>query len=152
MPDSAAPLVRIVIVDRSEAFRSGASGWIADQPGLEVVGTARSGPEGLRAVERLDPDLVLVDAVLPEMDGFQLVRTIKRRERPPLAVVTTFLPSTVARDAAYDAGADGFVAKDDFAGSFELLLDELLDGRGGDGRLTTRKRSVPRGSRIEPAR
>jgi len=152
MRDSPETPVRILIVDRSEAFLTGVARWIADRPDLTVAGTARSGPEGLDAVERLDPDLVLVDAVLPGLDGFRFVRAVKQRPRPPLAIVTMFLASSAARDAARDAGADGFLAKDDFAGSFELLLGELPTGRGWrDGRPATRKKSVRPGSRTEPA-
>lgn len=151
MPEPPDPELRILIVDGSDAFLGSAVAWIAGRPGLQVVGTARTGSEGLDAVERLDPDLVLVDAVLPGLDGFQLVREIKKRERPPFAVVTTFMASSAAKSAALDAGADGFVAKDDFAGAFDLLLGDIPGRRRPRRqRITDRERSVPRGSRTEP--
>ncbi len=143
--------LKTLIVDRSEAFLAGAARFIADRAELEVVGTAASGPEALEAVERLDPDLVVVEAVLPGLDGFRVVRALKARPRPPLAVLTTFLASGTAEDAAFAAGADGFVAKDDFAGAFELLLRELLDERlETGGPLRGRERSARPGSRTEP--
>lgn len=146
------PAIRIVIVDRSPAFVAAATGWIADQPDLAVVGTARTGPEGLDAVARLAPELVLVDAVLPELDGFELVRRIKARARAPLAVMTTLFASEAVRGAAFEAGADGFLPKDDFAGAFELLLGDLTDGGRPRtlGTGPTRSRSDRPGSRTEP--
>ncbi|UCF69424.1 MAG: response regulator [Acidobacteriota bacterium] len=141
--------LRTLLVEPSDAFLTGVTGWLGGRPEIALVGTARTGPEALAAVSDLDPDLVVVDAVLPELDGFRVVRAIKASPRAPLVVVTSFWAHSAARNAAFAAGADGFVAKDDFAGTFDRLLAELLDGRAREPKH--RERSVPRGWRTEPA-
>lgn len=120
--------VRTLIADQSKAFSTVVKSWIDNRPELDWVGTVDSGPEAISTVERIAPDLVLLDAVLPELDGFRVVRELKRLPRPPLAVIVTFQAGDGARRAALDAGADGFLAKDEFAEGLDLLLPRLLEG------------------------
>jgi two-component system chemotaxis response regulator CheB len=151
MNETAASRLTTLIVDGNEAFLRTASAWCANRPELEVVGTARSGKEALDAVDRLDPDLVVVDAVLPGFDGFGFVRELKARPGAPVVVVTMFLAGSPARDAAHAAGADGFIAKDDFAGAFDLLLADLFRSTSQrETRLRLPERSDRPGSRTEP--
>ena len=125
---------RTIIVDASEAFLASVLRWAEDQPELVVVATARSGPDALAAVERHKPDLVILDAVLPGLDGFQVVRQLKTRPGAPVAVIATFPASSAARSEALAAGADGFVAKEDFSAAFEMLLVSLPRPAGGGER------------------
>ncbi len=117
--------MRTLVVDGSRAFLEGVARWAEDRPELVVVGTERDGLAALDAVERLDPDLVLLDAVLPGLDGFHVVRKLKERSAPPVAVIATLLASSAVRSGALAAGADGFVAKDDFSAALEELLGPL---------------------------
>jgi CheY-like chemotaxis protein len=152
MNETATRPLRTLIVDGNQAFLRTASVWCASRPELVVVGTARTGNEAVDAVDRLDPDLVIVDAVLPGFDGFAFVRELKARPEAPLVVVTMFLAGSPARDAAHAAGADGFVAKDEFAGAFDLLLADLVQGPlQRESRLNRPARSDRHGSRTEPA-
>jgi CheY-like chemotaxis protein len=146
-------VIRTLLVDESEEFLVGASLWIVGRPELVVVGRARNGLEALDAVARLEPDLVIMDCVLPELDGFRVARMIKARPSPPLVVIATFVTSATAREEAFAAGADGFIAKDEFAGGLERFLDEMLARRSGArGATTTPGTRDRRGSRIEPDR
>lgn len=120
------PPLRVLIADGNAAFRHGIERWAAERPELEVVGSVRTGPDALAAARRLEPDLVLVDVVLPELDGFRVVRALKGLASPPLAVMVSFAASSAVRDVAHDAGADGFVPKADFSAAF----DDLLRGLG----------------------
>jgi CheY-like chemotaxis protein len=129
MPDNSAPRIRALIVDPNEAFVTVATSWMANRALVEVTGIAGTGPEALLAVERLDPDLVVVDAVLPELDGFRVVREIKKRNCARFVIVTTFFATTAAREAAIDAGADEFVPKDEFTALLEPLLDRIAQTR-----------------------
>lgn len=146
-------VIRTLLVDESLEFLVGASHWIAGRPELVVVGRARNGLTALEAVSRLKPDLVLMDCVLPELDGFRVARMIKARPDPPLVVITTFVTGTTARDEALAAGADGFIAKDEFAGGLERFLDEMIERRSGARSAATYPETRDRrGSRIEPDR
>ena len=137
---------------RAEIFEYGAyNSWIASRPDLNLLGTARSGWAALEAAAELGPDLVIVEAVLPGIDGFRVTRALKERANAPLVVVVTFHASAAARDEAFVAGADGFLAKDDFSDGLEAILEAWKTERPGRaGSVTTPARRAPRESRTVP--
>lgn len=142
---------RVFVVDESDAFLASVVEWIASRRDLHLVGTASGGPEALEAIERLSPDLVILDAILLGIDGFRLTRSIKKRADAPLVVLLTFHASAAAREAAFVVGADGFLAKQDFTDGFEALLAAWAEaGVSRTSRSTTPERQVQRGSRTEP--
>lgn len=148
---TAPAVIRTLLVDESDDFLAGAALWMVERREMLVVGRARTGPEALAAVETLRPDLVILDGVLPGIDGFRVARLIKARPDPPLVVIATFVPSAAARVEALAAGADGFIAKDEFAESLEYFLDELIARRArARGAATTPETPARRGSRTEP--
>ena len=147
--DSAARL-DVLVVDESEAFLSSTLHWIASRPDLRLVGTAGNGADALAAVERLRPDLVIVEAVLAGVDGFRLARALKKREDAPLVLLVTFHASAAARDQAYAAGADGFLAKYDFSDEIEAILEVLRGARSDGEGVKTPARPDRRGSRTVP--
>jgi len=145
--------IRTLLVDDSVEFLTGASLWILERTDLVVVGKVRGGLRAIEAVGKLHPDLVIMDCVLPELDGFRVARMIKSRPNPPPVIIATFATSQAARDEALAAGADGFIAKDEFAGGLERLLDELLAPRGETAKTPTSRGTPARlGSRTEQDR
>ena len=98
------PQVRVLLVDNSEAFLEGVKSWLALEPLLELVGTARTGQEAVDEVERLKPDLVLMDVGMPDLSGFEATRRIKSgddaRESVPRA---TFTPAASIGSKGYRA-------------------------------------------------
>ena len=141
----------VLVVDESEAFLAGAQHWIASRHDLRLVGTARSGPAALDAVAQLSPDLVIVEAVLPGLDGFRLTRVLKARAEAPLVLIVTFHASAAARDEAFVAGADGFLAKGDFSDEFDAILEAWKTERPGGVKLaTTPAKPARRESRTVP--
>jgi len=140
--------IAVLVVDESEAFLASTLQWIESRGDLRLVGTARNGPEALAAVERLTPDLVIVEAVLPGVDGFRIARTLKARASSPLVLLVTFHASAAARDEAYAAGADGFLAKGDFNDEIEAILESWRTNRPSrQSGVTTPEKPVRRGSR-----
>jgi two-component system, response regulator, stage 0 sporulation protein A len=136
----------VLLVDGSESFLASALRWIQSRQDLELVGTARTGPQALDAVDRLKPDLVIVDAVLPGMDGFRIARTLKIRGDAPLVLLATFHASAAARQEAFAAGADGFVAKYDFSDEIEPILEKWrAERRTAPMRRVRELRDVPEG-------
>jgi CheY-like chemotaxis protein len=113
----------VLVVDESEAFLAVTRHWIESRRDVHLVGTARSGASALEAAAELRPDLVIVEAVLPEIDGFRLTRALKARAHAPLVVIVTFHASAAARDEAFAAGADGFLAKGEFSDELEAILE-----------------------------
>jgi DNA-binding NarL/FixJ family response regulator len=92
--------------------RRGLRGFLELLPEIEIVGEAGNGREAVDAAYRLQPDVILMDLVMPEMDGPQAIAAIRERQ-PEIAVValTSFAePERVA--AAMAAGAVGHLTKD----------------------------------------
>jgi len=104
--------IRIVIADDHPIVRSGLSGSLGSQPDFEVVGEAATGLEALDLANTLDPDIVLMDIRMPELDGASATRRIiAENPRVRILVLTTY-----ATDAdvlrAVEAGAVGYLLKD----------------------------------------
>jgi CheY-like chemotaxis protein len=141
----------VLVVDESEAFLASTCHWIESRSDLHLVGTARSGWAALEAAAELAPDLVIVEAVLPGIDGFRVTRALKERANAPLVVINTFYASAAARDEAFVAGADGFLAKGDFSDGLEAILEGWRTERPGRAAsVTTPEKRARRESRTVP--
>jgi NarL family two-component system response regulator LiaR len=105
-------LVRIVIVDDHPIVRQGLRAVIRVIPGLELVGEACDGQEALEVVGALRPDLVLMDLVMPGMDGVAAIAALKQAQ-PAVRVMalTTFAEAELVLGAV-QAGVDGYLLKD----------------------------------------
>ncbi len=103
---------RIVIVDDHPIVRQGLRAVIRTLPEMEIVGEARDGKEALAVVEATRPHLVLMDLVMPGMDGVEAIAAIKQRW-PAVRVIalTTFAEAELVLGAV-QAGADGYLLKD----------------------------------------
>ncbi|NWG33763.1 MAG: response regulator transcription factor [Chloroflexi bacterium] len=103
--------IRILIVDDHAVVRKGLAMVLRQEPDFEVVGEAQNGREGLEAAARLQPDLVLLDLVMPEMDGQAMALTL-RRAHPHIKIM--MLTGTEVDDRVFDliaAGVEGYVLK-----------------------------------------
>jgi DNA-binding NarL/FixJ family response regulator len=104
--------VRVVIADDQALFREGLRTLLSTLPDLDVVGEASNGEEAVALVERLAPDVVLMDLQMPVMDGIQA--TARLRERTPdipVLALTTF-DDDRSLFGALRAGAVGYLLKD----------------------------------------
>ena len=102
---------RVLLVDDNPDFLEGVSAWLTRDPAFELAGVASSGGEALTQVEHLEPDVVLMDVAMPDVNGFEATRRIKSKPGAPLVILLTFHDSETARVEALAAGADGFVPK-----------------------------------------
>jgi DNA-binding NarL/FixJ family response regulator len=126
MTDSA---IRIFIVDDHAVVRTGISTWIMSKPGLQLVGEAANGEEAVRLVMQSKPDVVLMDLVMPVLDGVAATRQIvERNPEIKILVVTSFSDQARAVEAVR-AGAIGFILKD--ASPQEMLeaISSVAKGR-----------------------
>ena len=101
--------VRAVVVDDHPVVRDGLVAMLGSDPGIEVVGSAQDGTDGLRLIERTAPDVVLMDLRMPGTGGTEAIRQLRRRDRlrPRVLVLTTYDTDRDIR-GALEAGADGF--------------------------------------------
>ncbi|HYX88631.1 MAG TPA: response regulator transcription factor [Gaiellaceae bacterium] len=154
--------IRVLIVDDHTVVREGLRAFLELQEGIAVTGEAADGEEAVREAERLRPDVVLMDLVMPRLDGVAAMRAL--RERVPAArvvVLTSFLDDERLLPAIR-AGAAGYLLKNveprELARAVRLaaggealidpavaarLVDSLLDDGGGEQpELTPREQEV----------
>ncbi len=103
---------RVVLVDDDPLVRSALTLMLGGQSDLEVVGEAGDGREGLATIERLRPDVVLMDIRMPRLDGLAATRALHSRSDPPRVIVLTTFDADDNVVDALAAGADGFLLKD----------------------------------------
>lgn len=104
--------LRIVIADDHALFRAGLKRLLETERGFEVVGEASSGEDALAQVERLAPDLLLLDLSMPRTHGLEALRELSRSNKP---VQTLLLTAAIETDQIIEAlqlGARGVVLKD----------------------------------------
>src|SRR5215203_3594165 len=123
---------RLVLADDHHLLRRGFRSLLGGEPGLEVVGEASTGQEAIELCRRLEPDLVLMNVRMPEMDGITATRQIKR-EQPSISVLMVTMhenPDYLLE--ALEAGAAGYVLKDAPA---DRLLDAVRSTLSGESPL-----------------
>ena len=105
-------MIRVLLVDDEELVRTGLRMILDAEPDITVVGEAADGQSALTQVERLQPDVVLMDVRMPRMDGLEATRRIGARETAVKVVVLTTFDLDEHVYAALSAGASGFLLKD----------------------------------------
>jgi DNA-binding NarL/FixJ family response regulator len=106
--------VGVIVVDDSPVFRRGMSRAVGLHAGLELVGEAGGGEAALEAIERLRPDVVLLDLRMPDLDGLEVLERLRDLDPPAdcrVLIVSASLDEETER-AARAAGAAGCVSKD----------------------------------------
>ena len=120
--------VRVLTVDDQAVFRCVAREVIDATPGFEAIGEAGSGKEALEAVERLAPDLVLLDVRMPGMDGIEVASRLAASHADTRVVLISTEEAVDLPSAARLAGAIPLIRKQDFG---PRLLRSLWDGAAG---------------------
>jgi two-component system, chemotaxis family, protein-glutamate methylesterase/glutaminase len=111
------PTTRLLIVDDSAVIRRDLSAALAREPGLTVVGAASSGRVALMKIPLLQPDVVVLDIEMPDLNALETVATI-RQEWPKLPIIILNVPTIPGAAATVDAltlGASGYAMKPDAA-------------------------------------
>lgn len=105
----------VLIVDDHAAFRVTAR-RLFEAEGYEVVGEADDGASALEAVARLNPDIVLLDVQLPDMDGFEVSRRLCANGASPQIVLTSSRDASEFGDLVGGCGSRGFIPKGELSG------------------------------------
>jgi DNA-binding NarL/FixJ family response regulator len=104
-------MLRIVIADDSDLVRERLVIMISELEGVELVGQAKDAAGALEAVQRLKPDVVILDIRMPGGNGIQALKTIKASETVPVVIMLTAFPYPTYRRKCLEAGADFFFDK-----------------------------------------
>ena len=104
--------IRILLVDDVESVREGLRTILQLMDDFQIVGEAGNGLEAVQLAEQLEPDVVLMDLMMPEMDGFEATRRIKGRYPAIGVIVFSIHDDVMTQERACAAGADLFVEKE----------------------------------------
>ena len=116
---------RIVIVDDDASFLATVR-LLLESEGFVVVGEAQNGLDALAAVPALEPDIVLVDVTLPDIDGFQVVERLAEGGYASPVVLTSIRSAEDFGDLVQRSSAQGFITKAELSGE---ALAQIVDGR-----------------------
>lgn len=121
--------VRILLVDDNLTFVSAVRQFLDFLPGVEVVGNARNAQEALDAGSLLQPDLVLLDVAMPDMNGLDVARLMGAWPRPPHIMLLAMHDSHAYAQAAASVGAVGLACKSDFVLQLLPVIEGLVATR-----------------------
>ncbi len=119
---------RVLLVDDHAVVRSGLAAFLMAFDDLELVGQAASGEDALRLCDELEPDVVLMDLVMPGMDGATATRLIRNAHPDVQVVILTSFPENDLIQRALEAGAIGYLIKNAQAGE---LVNAIRAARAG---------------------
>jgi len=120
--------LRTLIVDDEPLAVERIQVLCAELPSIRVVGTASDGAAALRLAEKLDPDLVLLDMTMPELDGLGVARKLAQNEAPPAVIFVTAHDHFAVE--AFDLEAIDYVLKPVSADRLERAIERALARRG----------------------
>ncbi|QPZ37994.1 response regulator [Paramicrobacterium chengjingii] len=137
--------IRVLLVDDQDLFREGVRIIVDAHDGMEVVATAKDGREAIGLVDKHEPDVVLMDIRMPELDGVEATKQILRQEssrhrnRPVRIIVLTTFDLDDRAATAIRHGASGFMLKDTTP---TMLIDAIRTVHAGNAVLAPRDLST----------
>ncbi|WP_393059127.1 response regulator [Streptomyces sp. LN549] len=147
--DTTTPPLRIVLADDHTVMRAGLVALLSSEPTVEIVGEAGDGREAVRLVERLRPDVALLDLRMPVLDGVGATLEIVAGEAPTRVLILTTYDTDADIERGVEAGATGYLLKD---ATREQLVEAIHSASRGETVLAPRvaQRLVARMRRPEP--
>ena len=104
-------MIRIVLVDDHELVRTGFRMILSQQPGIEIIGEAADGEQGLALIRRTHPDVALVDVHMPGLSGIELTDRVRKSKLATRIVILTVVNEAPFPRRLIEAGASGYLTK-----------------------------------------
>jgi len=120
---------KVLIAEDHAILREGLRALLSGTPELEIISEAQDGQEAINLARQLEPDLILMDLTMPNINGTEAMRMIKRHNPDIKIIVLTVHKSEEYVRATLDAGANGYVLKDD---SHNDLLTAIMNVQKGN--------------------
>ena len=120
--------IRLLIVDDHNVVRRGLRAYLEDEPDLEIAGEAANGVEAVRLAETLQPEVILMDLVMPGGGGLEAIAAIRRKNPDARILVLTSFAEDSQVFAAIRAGALGYLLKDSTPESLVHAIHEVHQG------------------------
>jgi DNA-binding NarL/FixJ family response regulator len=120
--------IRVVVVDDDPLVRAGLGLMLGGAPQLQIVGEAGDGAQGLEVIDRVRPDVVLMDIRMPRMDGLAATQRLAERAAPPKVIVLTTFDADEYVVRALAHGATGFLLKDTSPPAIIAAIEKVAAG------------------------
>ena len=111
MQEEKAPRTRVVVVDDHKIVREGLATILSEQPDIEVIAQAGNGREAIDLVNRMHPDVVVMDVSMPLMNGDEATRQIKMMNPETRIIALSMFEDSEMIQKMFGAGAEGYVLK-----------------------------------------
>ncbi|MBX3700824.1 MAG: response regulator [Dokdonella sp.] len=122
-------MIRVVLVDDHELVRTGFRMILAQQGGIEVVGDAADGEEGLALIRRSEPDVAIIDVHMPRLSGIELTDRVRKYKLRTRIVVLTMVSDSPFPKRLIEAGASGYLTKGCPADELIRAVRTVADGK-----------------------
>lgn len=121
--------IRILIADDHQLVRQGLIALLSVKPGIEVVGQAENGRKAVELAQSLNPDIILMDLLMPEKNGIEATREIKAANPDARILIITSFAEDENVFQAIKAGALGYLLKDSSPNDLMQAIDDVCHGR-----------------------
>ena len=126
--DGREAVIRVLLVDDHTILREGVRALLAGEPEIVVVGEAADGQEAVEKVDKLLPDIVLMDMVMPRMNGLEATSRIKQKHDDVKVLILSMYDDDEYVQQVIQAGASGYVLKGMAADDLTLAIREVHSG------------------------
>ena len=120
--------IKVLITDDQAIVRRGIKALLSTEPNIKVIGEAGNGKEAISQVEKLQPDVILMDLVMPVMDGVEAIRHIKAQQPAAHILVLTSFVTDDKVFPAIKAGAQGYLLKDSSPEELVQAINQVYKG------------------------
>jgi DNA-binding NarL/FixJ family response regulator len=121
--------IRVLLCDDVALLRELLRYELEEDDGVVVVGEADNGLDGVRLVDELQPDVVVLDLAMPGIDGLEALTLIRQREHPPVVIVHSGFDASMMRERVLALGAAAYLEKGGNLREVRDAIRRLLDGR-----------------------
>lgn len=121
--------ISIVIADDHPVFRAGMKHIIEGGSGIEIIGEAGNGTEAIALIEKLKPDVAVLDIDMPECNGIQVARTLRDKNIPVEIIILTMYSEEDFFNEVMELGVKGFVLKDNATNDILNAIKTVAEGK-----------------------
>ena len=121
--------IKVILADDHRIVREGLQRLLADVEGIEVIGEAENGRQTLQLVQKLKPDLVVMDISMPDLNGIEATQQILAKEKPPKIIALSMHTEKRFITEMLRAGAMGYLLKDCAREELALAINTVIRGK-----------------------
>jgi DNA-binding NarL/FixJ family response regulator len=121
--------VTVLLADDHPIVRQGMRRLLEAEPDLTVVGEAADGLETVQLVEKLKPSVLVVDMMMPGLNGLEILRQVKKRSPATFSIVLSMQSADAYVVEALKSGASGYILKDSGPGELVIALRQVIQGQ-----------------------